>query len=224
MRNDIPNLKSKPRMITGPFYRDYPVMQDKGPFLNNYLDRIISVMEDALKANPRTFAVRFDLRIPQSHRNLDEHRLVDRFISSLKEKIKWARRRAARTTMQGRVHQTDVRYLWAREVGQLGRPHYHFAVLLNRDAYRVIGKYEVGRDNLYSRILEAWASALGIAAGDAEGLVHVPRNATYEIDADDQESQDDFFYRVSYMAKSATKVQGSRHSFGSSRRWVKSRR
>lgn len=150
MRNDLPNLKSKPRLITGPFYRGYPVMQDKGPFLSQYLGRIISVLEDALKAHPRTFAVCCDLRIPQTYTNLNEYRLVDRFISSLKEKGKWSRRRAVRTAMNGRVHRTDVRYIWAREIGQRGRPHYHFVVLLNHGAYRVMGKYEVGRDNSLS--------------------------------------------------------------------------
>lgn len=223
MRNDLPNLKSKPRLITGPFYRGYPVMQDKGPFLSQYLDRIISVLEDALKAHPRTFAVRCDLRIPQTYTNLNEHRLVDRFVSSLKEKEKWSRRRAARTAMNGRVHRTDVRYIWAREIGQRGRPHYHFVLLLNHDAYRVMGKYEVGRDNLYNRILEAWASALKIDVEDAEGLVQMPKNATYRIDVDDKEGQDGFFYRASYLAKSATKVLGPRHSFGSSRRSVRPR-
>lgn len=224
MKIDLPTRKAKSRLVIGPFYRGYPVMQDKGPFLSQYLDRTIDVTDDALEAHPRTFAVRFDLRIPQVCEGLDEHKLINRFMNSLRAKIAWARRRAAKTAMKGRVHRTDVRYLWAREVGQRGRPHYHFVVLLNRDAYRVMGKYEVGRDNLYSRILEAWASALRIDVEDAEGLVHMPKNATYRIDADDKESQGDFFYRVSYMAKSATKVQGSRHSFGSSRRWVKPRR
>lgn len=223
MKIDLPTRKTKSKSVIGPFYRGYPVMQDKGPFLSQYLDRTISVLDDALEVHPRTFAVRFDLRIPQTHRNSGEDKLINRFMNSLRAKIAWSRRRAAKTAMKGRVHKTDVHYIWAREVGQRGRPHYHFAVLFNRDAYRVIGKYEVGRDNLYSRILEAWASALRMDVEDAVGLVHVPRNATYEIGADDQESQDDFFYRVSYMAKSATKVLGPRHSFGSSRR-VRSRR
>lgn len=224
MKIDLSTRKAKSSLVTGHFYRGYPVMQDKGPFHSRYLDRTIDVMEDALTAHPRTFAVRVDLRIPQARKDLDEHKLINRFMCSLRAKIAWSRRRAAKTAVRGRVHQTEVRYTWAREIGQRGRPHYHFAVLLNRDAYRVVGRYEVGRGNLYSRILEAWASALGMDIEDAVGLVHVPRNATYEIDADDEKSQDAFFYRVSYLAKSATKVQGPKHSFGSSRRRVRLRR
>lgn len=223
MKTHLPVRKDKSKLVTGPFYRGYPVMQDKGPFHRQYLDRTIGVMGDALAAHPRTFAVRFDLRIPKHTRIFEERRLVERFISSLKEKIKWSRRRAAMTAVNGRVHQTDVRYVWAREIGQQGRPHFHVTLFLNRDAFSLMGKYELGRDNLYCRILEAWASALRMTPAEAEGLVHVPKNATYRIDADDQDSQDDFFYRVSYLAKSATKVQGPKHSFGSSRRRVRLR-
>lgn len=218
MNIDLQVLRNKPSLITDSFYRGYPVMQDKGPLLSRYLDRSIDVMGDALAAHPRTLAVRFDLRIAQACTDLNECRLISRFVDSFKAKIDWARRMALRTSVSGRVHQTDVRYIWAREIGRHGRPHYHFTVLLNRDAYRVMGKYEVGRDNLYNRILGAWAYTLGMSIEDAVGLVHVPRNATYEIDADDQASQDEFFYRISYLAKVATKVQGPKHSFGGSRR------
>lgn len=200
-------------------------MATKGPFVAKYLDKIIEVMNRSLDEHPRTFAVRFDLQIPAIEWGLAEDRLIDRFISSLKGKIKWARIKSARQSKTGRVHETGVRYVWARELPQRGRVHYHFVLFLNRDAFNAIGVYELGRDNLFNRVLEAWAGALRMDVDDAVGLVHFPENAIYRVTEGDVGSQDDLLHRASYLAKVSTKVVGSRHSFGSSRerRVVRSR-
>lgn len=105
----------------------------------------------------------------------------------------------------------------AREVGQKGVPHYHLVIFVNHDAFNSLGKYELGRSNIYARLVEAWASALNIEDREALGLVEIPRNAHYPVTADDFNSQGDLFYRASYMAKAATKVRGNRHCFGGSR-------
>ena len=209
--------RARNTLVYGDRYEGYPLMADKGPFIRGYLDKIIDVMDASLNEHPRTFAARFDLRFPTGLKVLAEDRVIDRFISSLKAKIQHARRRAGRRA-EYKVHQTSVRYVWGREIGQRGRPHYHFVIFLNRDAFNSLGRYEQSRDNLYNRILEAWASALGIAVEGAIGLPHFPRNAIVRINARDPDSQDEFFYRASYMAKAATKMIGRRHSFGGSRR------
>lgn len=193
-------------------------MSSKGPFVERYLDRIVEVMNASVDAHPRTFAVRFDLHVLDGEWLLDEDRLIDRFLASLKTKIRVARARSERESKNGWAHKSDVRYVWAREYGESGNPHYHFVLFLNRDAFNAIGTYGVDRRNLFSRILEAWASAQRLTVDEALGLVYVPRNASYWIDADDQEMQDELFYRASYLAKASTKQVGSRHSFGSSRR------
>lgn len=208
--------KTRDTLVYGSTYEGYPVMQDKGPFIKRGLNRIIDVMHASLAEHPRTFAVRIDLRYPLGLKTLPEARLIDRFISSLKSKIQHARIRAGRRA-EYRVHQTSVRYVWGREIGQKGNPHYHFVIFLNRDAFNSLGKYGRGRDNLFNRISEAWASALGIADEDAIGLAEIPKNAKYSIRADDFDSQDDFIYRASYLAKAATKVTGHRQRFGGSR-------
>lgn len=209
--------RNRDTLVYGRTYEGYPLMQEKGPFIQRGLNRIIDVMNATLEEHPRTFAVRFDLRFPVSLKTIPEDKLVSRFAASLREKIQHARARAGRRT-GNRVHQTSVRYVWAREVGEHGRPHYHFVIFLNRDAFYVLGQYKVGRDNIYNRIIEAWASALGIEVEDAIGLPHIPDNAIYRIRADDLDSQDEFFYRASYLAKAATKVTGHRQRFGGSRR------
>lgn len=62
-----------------------------------------------------------------------EDRLMDRFVSSLKRKIKSARYRASKRSSVGRVHHSDVRYVWAKEYGRYGEwPHYHFVLFFKQ--------------------------------------------------------------------------------------------
>lgn len=209
--------KFRSNLIESDTYNGFSVMASKGPFVATYLDRLIQVMDDSLVEHPRTFAVRFDLQIPKSRLDAGKHRLIDRFISSLKGKVKRARLRAADEAKNRWAHGSAVRYVWAREVTQNNREHYHFVLFLNRDAFNAVGSYSPDSSNLYSRLLEAWASALGVGVDEVCGLVHVPRNATYWVTAGDEDSQDELIYRASYLAKVATKKTGSRHSFGFSR-------
>ena len=121
------------------------------------------------------------------------------------------------------AHDTVVRYVWAREVGkghrgQHGRPHYHMAVLLNYDAYCALGRFSPGRDNMFNRLQDAWASALGLPLDAVVGLVEIPANPYYCIHRDDSESIAQFFHRASYLCKAATKEFGNGgHGFGASR-------
>lgn len=202
-------------LIDGGFYKGYPLMYGKGPFIKKHLDKIIDVMHTSLDDHPRTFAFRVDLRLPRGVQEFKEDRLIERFISSFKAKVLHARAMAKRTNPK--AHDTNVRYVYARELGQKGRPHYHLVIFVNHDAFNCLGRYELGRSNLYSRMEEAWASALDIATDEAKGLVHIPKYALYRVSEKDPDSQDELFYRASYLAKSATKVKGSRHCFGGSR-------
>lgn len=213
-RNDT-NQFSENELVYGDTYRDYPLMDGKGPFVRKHLDKIIDVMNASLDEHPRTFAFRVDLRLPRGLQDFKEDRLIDSFISSLRAKVRHARKKSQLTNPK--THDTSVRYAYTREVGQKGVPHYHLVIFVNHDAFNSLGKYELGRSNLYARLVEAWASALNIETRDALGLVEIPRNAQYPVTAGGFNSQDDLFYRASYMAKAATKVRGSRHCFGGSR-------
>lgn len=102
--------------------------------------------------------------------------------------------------------------------GQGGRPHYHFVLLLNRDAHHSVGRFQSERENPYNRIQVAWASARRIPFEDADGLVHIPANATFHFSQDDPAEMDRYFHRVSYLCKAATKDYASRcRAFGCSR-------
>lgn len=212
--NDNPNLT----FHYDNTYLGLPVQFDKGPFIREYLDRLYQTIYRALNQYPRVFAFRFDLRLPSSRSTFDpsyENEVIDRFIESFKGKIRHNRQMAFRNNKY--AHDTVVRYAWARE-GQHSHPHYHLAILLNYDAFCALGKFESGRDNMFNRLQEAWASALRLPLDAVIGLVEIPSNPYYHIRRDDHASVADFFYRASYLCKSATKVFGNGgHGFGASR-------
>lgn len=200
-------------------YQGLPVQFDKGPFIRQYLDRLSQTVSRALGQYPRVFAFRVDLRLPVGGLlpdHSDTNQVIGRFIESFKAKISHNRRMARMTNKY--AHDSKVRYVWAREVGSHGRPHYHVAFLLNYDAFNALGKFEVGRDNIFNRLEEAWASALGLPVEAVRGLVEIPDNPTYCLRRDDPQGLNEFFYRASYLCKAATKVYGDgQHGFGASR-------
>ena len=201
-------------------YLGLPVMVEKGPFIWEYLDRLYQTMFRAIHQYRRVFAFRCDLCLPAGHNayNLSyENEIVDRFIESFKAKIRHNRQMALRENKY--AHDTVVRYCWARELGERhGRPHYHFAFFLNFDAFRTLGKFSSERDNIFNRLQEAWASALGMPFDAAVGLVEIPTNPYIHIYRDDHESIAAFFHRASYLCKLATKTFGNGgHGFGASR-------
>lgn len=203
----------------GDSYCGMPIQADKGPFVKQYLDRLSNTASRALQQYSRVFAFRVDLRFPVGF-DLSggscKNQVIERFVESFKAKIRHNRRMARMTNKH--AHDSNVRYVWTREVGQHGRPHYHVAFLLNYDAFNALGKFETGRDNMFNRLEEAWASALGLPVEAVKGLVEIPRNATYCLRRDDPQNQADFFHRASYLCKAATKVYGDgQHGFGASR-------
>lgn len=200
-------------------FQGWPIQVDKGPFIQQYLSRLQQTMQCALAQYPRIFAFRFDLRFPariQLPDSVYTNQVVERFIESFKAKI--AHNRSQARQLNKYAHDSKVRYVWAREFGEHGKPHYHLAILLNRDAFTALGKFEVGRDNMFNRLVEAWASALGLSVDAVMGLVEVPPNPCYHLNLGEPRGQAEFFHRTSYLCKAATKVFGdSSHGFGASR-------
>jgi hypothetical protein len=203
--------------FTGSHYAGLPIQVNKGPFVLEYLERVHETIQRALTDYPRLLAIRFDLHYPY-HQVLPDDAatssVMQRFVDSLKAKIKHDRYRAGVNNM--RVHDTVVRYVWVKEYGVEGRPHYHFLLLLNRDAYHTLGFFNSQHENLYSRIVSAWESALRLTWDEALGLVQIPKNPTYHVRNSNEFA--DLFFRVSYMCKVKTKRYGGwEHAFGCSR-------
>lgn len=201
-----------------PAYQDFLVQTNSGPLILEYLERTKQVIDLSLQQYGRVFAFRLDLRFPfgQYQPYLDSNLVLERFIASFKSKIRHNRNKAQEASRY--AHDTTVRYVWCRELGQHGVPHYHMAILLNNDAFCTLGKFELDRDNLFNRLHEAWASALGIAVESVVGLVELPKNPFYLVRRQDPESIAAFFYRVSYLCKAETKhYMNGVHGFGASR-------
>lgn len=201
-----------------PAYQGFLVQTGRGPLVAEYLERTKQVIDLSVEQYRRVFAFRLDLRFPsgQYQPYLDNNLVLERFLASFKAKIRHNRNKAQESNQY--AHDSIVRYVWCREFGQHGIPHYHLVILLNNDAFCTLGKFEMDRDNLFNRLHEAWASALGLAVESVVGLVEFPKSPFYLLERNDPESIADFFYRVSYLCKADTKVFGDgRHAFGSSR-------
>jgi len=200
-------------------YRGLPLQVEKGPFVRSYLRYLDWVITKSVDVYCRVFAFRFDLRFPaqsELHSNFYNNAVIERFFDSFKAKIRHNRFRVGSSGKQ--VHGSRVRYVWAREVGLYGKPHYHCLILLNRDAFHRLGKFEQGRDNIFNRLVEAWASALRLTVDESRGLVHIPENPSYYLRRDDELGQQELFFRASYLCKAATKAYGDgQHGFGYSR-------
>ncbi|WP_227515460.1 inovirus Gp2 family protein [Marinobacter salinus] len=204
-------------IYNGYAYNGMPLVWQQGPFIHNYLQRIDETIEGALRQHASIMAVRVDLRLPLQfdwRHHPDWRPVFSRFIASLKAKIKARQAQAVRDGK--RFHPTALHFVWTREFGKNGNPHYHCALLLNKQTFRGLGEFSPYSGSLYGMISSAWASALGMEEHLADGLVSIPRKPIYRINRG--ERYDDLFYRLSYFAKLASKLFGSgNHNFGSSR-------
>lgn len=207
-------------IFEGNEFRRLLLLKGVGPYVLEYLERTYDTIEKAVHQYPRVSAIRFDLRYPAGLGLSDElmtNAAISAFVDSLKSKV--ANNRRGAKLKYDRVHDSVVRYVWVREYDETDtRPHYHFLLLLNRDAFHTVGYFNSESDNLYHRIVSAWASALGLPPEDGYGLVHMPKNHTYAINMNRSDSGwAELFTRVSYLCKVNTKRFGEgHHAFGCS--------
>ncbi|MEZ7911283.1 MAG: inovirus Gp2 family protein [Propionivibrio sp.] len=206
------------KLFFGESYEGFDVQHRYAPLVEEYLSRTLYVARLALLQHRKTFAFRVDLRFP-TNQLIDDaqtNKPLERFFKSLRAKIE--HKRLLREKKSGHAHGTAVSHIWCREIGKHGVPHYHLAILLNRDAFFKLGKFKIGRKNLFNLLVEAWSSALKLPVEDMDGLVHIPKKHGYKLTSDDRDAFNDFFHRVSYLCKAETKHFGDGvHSFGTSR-------
>lgn len=214
------DLNKNYHVYHGDQYNGLRIMGNVYPMISECLETLHDVVSKSLKDYSRVFAFRFDLRFP-GHMQADPvescNSAVSRFIESFKAKIRHNRQSLAKDGVL--YHDTKVRFLWVREVGDCARVHYHFVVLLNGHAFNCLGRYQALEGNISSRICEAWASALGEAVEQAKPLVHFPNDPAYCLRRNDSESVSRFFNRASYLCKVQTKQCGhGHHGYGASRK------
>jgi len=214
------SMNKNHNLYTDGTYMGLPVYQNRGPLVEEYLDRLWKVIQNSLSDHRRVFAIRFDLHFPSwmdaSAENMDNQFIV-RFMESFKAKIRHNRFQASQARQY--PHACNPRFVWAREVGDdTHRVHYHVVLFLNRDVFFTLGHLSTRSANTYKRIVEAWSSALRLDGFDSVNLVHIPESPTYQLDMNLPEGIQRFFHRASYLCKADTKYFGlGYHGFGASR-------
>ncbi|WP_336290243.1 inovirus Gp2 family protein [Aeromonas dhakensis] len=214
MPNELENL----RVVVEAKYGDIFLEQ---------LKTSVEVIANFLNKHPRVFAVRVDLRFPHIPAmddpdmptgfppEVEEEKVITRFIASLKSQIQALRHRKGKT---GKPF--FLGFIWVKEQVTSQYPHYHVVLLFNRDDYGYLGDYSnFDADNMATRIRKAWCRALRLAYPDYAFLVQFPADAEYRFDRRDAELHNESFYnflvRIAYLFKLRSKIRGERN-FGHS--------
>ncbi|MEW6984323.1 inovirus Gp2 family protein [Colwelliaceae bacterium 6471] len=196
------------RTINTPTFNGYPVQSNKGELFEDILLKNEYVLTQALSLYNRVVALRFDLRFPVGYQG--ESEVISKFIDALRFRLKIDV--AAKSQARNRNLSCELSYVWVKEKNRSMNWHYHVVIFLNHDIYSCLGNIDSSNTNMYSRILESWASAIGISTSAAIGLVHVPDNPRYKIDKKSPTFYTDIqvlLHRLSYFAKKATKPYNS---------------
>lgn len=202
---------------TADHFNGHKVQINRGPLVHDYLLDLEDCITHALNDYSSVFVLRIDLKLPPLEVKTRQDRLIERFTASLSSKIRFHQRRSNHEGK--RTHPTKLRYVWCKETSNSDKTHFHMALLLNKQAYWRVGAYTYELDNLYSLIINAWLSALGLAPEPKHKyLVHFTKNGEYIMRRDDKQSIDDVFHRLSYLCKLDTKPHDAyKRNFGCSR-------
>lgn len=194
-------------------YLGLPVQTSAGPLIKEWLERIrLSIMEQLAK-HSRVLALRIDLRFPANYWGCEEGFLGNEFLQDFRAYL----RRELDRLPGNRNH--DLMVLFAREYDKHERkPHFHLLILLNGNAFRGTGKWDLSCNNLYSRLYESWAYALGMRAPEIAGLIQFANGSALEgrgqdyirsgsmlLQRGDEQMFRNLFWVSSYLAKVATK-------------------
>ncbi|WP_371374881.1 inovirus Gp2 family protein [Thalassotalea aquiviva] len=205
-----------------PLFEGLPVNIEKGPLLVGCLKAMKKTIDYALSDYKQTFAFRLDLRFCSDFDATDS-KFISRFESSIKAQIYADEQRRIKAGV--RVHRTKVRVIWVKEWGYSSKglkPHYHLAILLNKQAYRTLGDFKRVSGNMAARCRKACASALNKKLCDVTQLVHFPEKGVYIIgkrSPEDIAQLKAFFFRISYFAKLRQKKYGGEgNMYGASRK------
>ncbi|MDZ7322012.1 inovirus Gp2 family protein [Kosakonia sacchari] len=184
-----------------------------GLLFSEHLQRIKETIEKALKEHPRTTVIRVDLHFPDyivEDICATDSAAITRFTASLRAKIIATQEKSRRGGK--RIHRTAVRIIWCKEYDSVGvKPHYHIALLLNKDAYKDLGDYQSNNSSLAAMIIRAWYSAIRIPCPEnpkKRSLVKFPANPVYWLCVYSDRLDKDIekvMFRLRYMAKVRSK-------------------
>ncbi|OWJ89460.1 hypothetical protein B6S59_30705 [Pseudomonas sp. A46] len=209
--------------VGSPQWRDLPVQLLPHERHSVYLNNIHSLLLDSLMAHPRWIVIRVDLHVPAGC--FLPIRAITDFIESLKSQL--AHAQSIKAAAGKRPYAPTLRYVWVREWNGASYPHYHLALLLNRDAYFSLGDYsklqsaDCNYDQMLAgRIFKAWGVALCLGWTVAmKGVLFAPQPVSPLLvrHKDFEKQFRAVFYRLSYFAKKRSKVYGDgQRNFGMS--------
>lgn len=188
-----------------------------------YQGAIAETLDCALQAYPRITVIRVDLHFPMMDEYGDmpncfpntEGSPITRFMNSLNAKLKHDQHRKIGQGI--RVYPNSLRYIWVKELVDGYLPHYHCALIFNKDAYYHLGDYDLNIPSLRTMITTAWYSALQLELDpiiDTGPLVHYPENCRYCLNREALSFSDDYntvIERLNYLAKEYSKHYSSNY-------------
>ena len=199
-------------LVYGDQYDGLPIYNSPEGLVREYLDRTIGVLDNALMDYANVYAFRVDINFPSNWLLTEDQAgaYIDSFIRNFRYRI--------RTNNRSIKYPTVLRYIATREYTLEGKIHYHFMFFVNKNSYHTLGRYNLNHDNLYTRLVKSYASALKIEPCEAVGLVHIPMHAGAHVKRKDFVSFSRVVFRASYLCKAYSKQYGNRkHSLLSSR-------
>ena len=137
-------------VLTTPQYDGLHTLSLKNGTIEEYLYKIRSVMDCVVQNYSKVFAVRVDLRFPDTFESGDTA-VITRFFESLKAQLKADYQAKLRNTTDGQVHASELFYIWVKEMSGRDKCHYHVCLFFNGHAYKSLGKFELGRANIRAR-------------------------------------------------------------------------
>ncbi|CAH8197560.1 conserved hypothetical protein [Vibrio aestuarianus] len=181
------------------------------------LEKIDQVLTEALNQYPKLCVAHFNVRLPSDYDG-NNSEVFSRFFRTLKLEtnelcLMKYRRRAHQ------YHQTVIRYVWSKASESTSQ--YHLALLFEPRLYLCLGKSRFGRSRYLSIVRKAWDRAVETDYGrKCSGLAYSPSDDVYELLKGDEAfplQLNEFFYRISRLAKPTTKHDDNRNkSFGCS--------
>lgn len=190
------------------------------------LRKILAMTENTFERHSRIFSFFTVLRFSRDHIAEDPDSLaciqrtdmgaITRGMDSLKSQIREEHRRSGRSGAP-----SYPAYAWVRERNTSEYPHYHSALLFDRNVYAFRGNYSLhDGNNMANRVQKAWCSAVKLDYPDYAHLVQFTQKS-YWLDRNDAIQRSpkyvDYLMRLAYLAKENTKdVHSSYRNFGTS--------
>ena len=120
------------QIFNEPFFHGSPVIYHRGDLIHRHLQRMYDCLTQALALHSRICLMRFDLYVPD-HACADallSNAFISKFFASLRAKIEHAQDQSRKEG--SRVHDANLRFMWAREISENGRVHFHVALILSK--------------------------------------------------------------------------------------------